>query len=118
MLESPHPRHRTGAHPTPRSGAGASGGGAGPGEQDVRRLVLLDAVAAGDREALGRLFDDLASPVLLLVRSLVVDVDAAESTVVATFCDVWRRAPQVAGRCSDVRAWVLRLAVERARQRS
>jgi RNA polymerase sigma-70 factor, ECF subfamily len=100
------PRARTdGAEPENRAGE----------RSDEASLVA--AVAAGDREALGALYD-LHAPVLMgLARRILGTPAAAEDLLHDLFLEVWQHAAEYAPARGSVRAWLIVRARSRALDR-
>jgi RNA polymerase sigma-70 factor (ECF subfamily) len=93
-----------------------------PNTGDARTSIpdeLMAAVAHGDHEAFGVLYDQLAAPVYGVVRAVVQDPAQAEDVVREVFVELWRTAFRYRGDRGGVRAWTMvaahRHAVERAR---
>lgn len=77
---------------------------------------LLAACAAGERQALGVLFDRHHAVVhRYLVRFAGVDADEAEDLLQATFIEVLGSARRFRGECA-VRTWILGVATNLARK--
>ncbi len=55
-------------------------------------LTLMDAVAAGDRDALSRLFERHGPLLLGVCRRVLNDADEADDVLVDVFYEVWARA--------------------------
>jgi RNA polymerase sigma-70 factor, ECF subfamily len=78
---------------------------------------LVAAVAAGDREALGALYD-LHAPVLMgLARRMLGTPTAAEDLLHDVFLEVWQHAAEYAPARGSVRAWLIVRARSRALDR-
>ena len=76
---------------------------AGEADQPENDLDLMDAVAAGDRAALARLFDRHAAVLLGICRRVLHDADEADDVLVEVFQEVWTRAARFdAGRGSPL----------------
>jgi RNA polymerase sigma-70 factor (ECF subfamily) len=78
---------------------------------------LVTAVAAGDREALGALYD-LHAPVLMgLARRMLGTPAAAEDLLHDLFLEVWQHAAEYSPARGSVRAWLIVRARSRALDR-
>lgn len=75
---------------------------------------LLRQVAAGDRAAFARLFDEMAPTVLGLCRRVLRDPDQAEEVCQEVMLQVWRTAPSWPDDGRSARAWVAMLAHRRS----
>jgi RNA polymerase sigma-70 factor (ECF subfamily) len=80
---------------------------------------LMAAVAHGDHDAFGALYDRLAAPVYGMVRAVVHDRAQTEDVVREVFVELWQTAFRWRGDQGGVHAWAMviahRHAVERAR---
>lgn len=74
----------------------------------------LAAVAGGDLDAFGRLYDDLAPLVFGVARRVVRDPSRAEEVTQEVFTEVWRQAARFDPARGSVRTWVLTIAHRRA----
>ncbi len=74
---------------------------------------LLARIAAGDRNALTRLYHRYHAPVLRFVQRLTGDSDAAQEAVNDVMLVVWNRASSFAGR-SKVSTWIMGIAYRKA----
>jgi RNA polymerase sigma-70 factor (ECF subfamily) len=68
---------------------------------------LLSAVASGDREALGLLYDRHAPRMLALATRLLGSPREAEDLVHDVFLEAWHRARQYDAERGTVRAWLM-----------
>jgi RNA polymerase sigma factor, sigma-70 family len=75
---------------------------------------LLAAVAKGDGEAFGLLYDRAAGHLLALIRRIVVDADLAEDVLQEVFWQVWQRASSFDPAKGSAKAWLAVLARRRA----
>ena len=75
---------------------------------------LLAAVAKGDGEAFGLLYDRAAGHLLALIRRIVVDADLAEDVLQEVFWQVWKRASSFDPAKGSAKAWLAVLARRRA----
>jgi len=73
---------------------------------------LLAAVAAGDPEAFGALYDQHAPWLLVRLRQRTGDSDLADQVAQETFLVVWRDARRFQGR-GEVGAWIWGIAIRR-----
>ena len=83
-----------------------------PPESDPE--TLLAAVAGGDLDAFGALYDDLAPLVFGVARRVVRDPSRAEEVTQDVFTEVWRQAARFDPARGRVRTWVLTIAHRRA----
>ena len=93
------PDHLTpvrGPHPAPDAGA------------------LLKAVAGGDEQAFGRLYDLVAPRVHGLVRRVLRDPAQAEEVTQEVLVEVWRTAPRFDPARGSPTAWIFTIAHRRA----
>jgi RNA polymerase sigma-70 factor, ECF subfamily len=74
-----------------------------PGPEDE---ALLRAIAAGDRAALGALYDRHADVLCALARRVLGDVAAAEAALHDVFVEVWHEAAEFAAGATSVRTWL------------
>lgn len=82
-----------------------------------RRLQLdelLAAVAAGDRVAFGRLYDQTIHPVMGLVRLIMRDIALAEEVTQDVFLTVWLNANRFDASRGRAGAWIMAIARSRA----
>jgi RNA polymerase sigma-70 factor (ECF subfamily) len=70
---------------------------------------LLQAVAGGSAEALGRLYDRHAGTVFALARRIVQAVEDAEEVVQDVFSQVWRDATRYERQRATVAGWIVML---------
>lgn len=75
---------------------------------------LLAAIAAGDRVAFGRLYDQTIDPVMGLVRLLMRDVALAEEVTQDVFLTVWLNANRFDASRGRAGAWIMAIARSRA----
>ncbi len=61
-------------------------------EQSPDDLALMDAIAAGDRSALSRLFDRHGPVLLAVCRRVLNDADEADDVLVDVLYEVWARS--------------------------
>lgn len=84
-------------------------------------LELLRAVATGDEDALGRLYDRHARLVFTTARRMVIDRQVAEEVVQDVYVKVWRHAGRFDPRKGEFVNWLLtvtqRTALDRLRRR-
>ena len=80
-----------------------------PGDDDVLR-----AVARGDRDAFGELYDRYAPRVFGLVRKVVRDPSRSEEVTQDVFGEVWRTASRFDPDRGAARTWILTMAHRRA----
>jgi len=88
--------------------AGA-GGGAGP---DLAEL--LNEVARGDQDAFAAVYDQVAGPVLGLVRSVLRDPAQSEEVTQEVMVEVWRTAAHFQPDKGSAMSWVMTFAHRRA----
>jgi RNA polymerase sigma-70 factor (ECF subfamily) len=87
-----------------------------PGDR-TDEASLVAAVAGGDREALGALYD-LHAPVLMgLARRMLGTPAAAEDLLHDLFLEVWQHAAEYSPARGSVRAWLIVRARSRALDR-
>lgn len=75
-----------------------------PGSEDV---ALVRSIAAGDRIALGALYDIHAPLLLGLAKRMLGSPSAAEDLVHDVFIEVWQHAGEYAPERGSVRTWLL-----------
>jgi RNA polymerase sigma-70 factor (ECF subfamily) len=84
-----------------------------PSDEDS---ALLAAVASGDRDALGRLYDRHSGVVFGLARRML-GATAAEDLVQDVFLEAWHHAAEYSPERGSVRAWLIVRARSRALDR-
>jgi RNA polymerase sigma-70 factor (ECF subfamily) len=85
-------------------GAPAGAAGISPRAGDDRALVA--AIAAGDQQALGMLYDQHAPKLLGLARRMLGDQAAAEDLLHDVFLEVWQHAAEYSAARGTVDAWL------------
>lgn len=75
---------------------------------------LLCAVARGDQEAFGRLYDAVSGPVLGLVTGVLRDPAQSEEVAQEVMVEMWRTAARFRPDRGSAMTWVLTLAHRRA----
>jgi RNA polymerase sigma-70 factor (ECF subfamily) len=75
---------------------------------------VIERVAAGDREALGELFDRYAGLVNAIARRILWDRADADDVVQVVFTQIWREAGRYDSRRGPPVAWISTLARTRA----
>jgi len=75
---------------------------------------LVQAIASGSPEALGRLYDQYGGIVFALARRIVARVEDAEEVVQDVFAQVWRQAARYQASRATVAGWIVMLARTRA----
>jgi RNA polymerase sigma-70 factor (ECF subfamily) len=79
--------------------------------------ALIQAIAGGDRDALGLLYDRYASIMIALGKRIVKDAREAEDLVHDVLLEVWRQAADHDPARGSVRAWILMRLRSRALDR-
>ncbi|MCU0682343.1 MAG: sigma-70 family RNA polymerase sigma factor [Polyangiaceae bacterium] len=69
--------------------------------------ALMQAVAAGDRAALARLYDEYSDRLLALARRLLRNPREAEDLVHDVFIEVWRHAGEYSAERGSARSWLV-----------
>jgi RNA polymerase sigma-70 factor (ECF subfamily) len=69
--------------------------------------LLVRAVAAGDREALGTLYDRFAPSMLAVAQRIVGSAREAEDLVQDVFLEAWQRARHYDATRGSVRTWLM-----------
>jgi RNA polymerase sigma-70 factor, ECF subfamily len=87
-----------------------------PRPDDADDAVLLRRVADGDRDALGALYRRHAHVVLAQIRLAVGEPGLSEEILQDTMLAVWRGAGSFRG-VSQVRSWIIAIALRQARDR-
>lgn len=77
----------------------------------------LSAVAAGDRQAFARLYDELSPAAFGLIRRIVRSRAHAEEVTQEVFFEVWRKASDWKPHRGNATSWVLMIARARATDR-
>jgi len=75
---------------------------------------LISAIAAGDADALGRLYDAHAAMVFGLAKRIVGRLEDAEEVVQAVFSQIWRDAARYEPSRATVAGWLVMLTRTRA----
>ncbi|MDX2000779.1 MAG: sigma-70 family RNA polymerase sigma factor [Thermoanaerobaculia bacterium] len=76
--------------------------------------ALVQAVAAGDGDALGELYDRFSPLLLALGRRILADAEEAEDVVQETFVHLWRRATSYDPQKSSVSTFLVLVTRSRA----
>lgn len=102
-----------------RDRRGAAAGEAGlravPGGAGAPSLEeLMARVARGDEQAFEALYDELAGPVLGLVRRVLRDPAQSEEVAQEVLVELWRTATRFRPERGSVRTWAMTLAHRRA----
>jgi RNA polymerase sigma-70 factor (ECF subfamily) len=77
-------------------------------------VALVAAVAAGDAEALGALYERHGGTAYALAAAIVRDAADAEDVVASTFAQLWRGAASFDAARGSVGAWITMMARTRA----
>jgi RNA polymerase sigma-70 factor (ECF subfamily) len=96
----------------PVKGSGIVAAASGHGDD-----VLMTAIAGGDREALGRLYDRYAPTLVALAERLLGGAREAPDLVHDVFIEVWRQAGDWDAERGTVRSWILLRLRSRAADR-
>jgi RNA polymerase sigma-70 factor, ECF subfamily len=81
-------------------------------EQDW--VALVQAISAGDQQALHALYERAHRPVFTLIMRITANRETAEELTVDVFHDVWRRAARYDAANGTVLGWVMNQARTRA----
>jgi RNA polymerase sigma-70 factor (ECF subfamily) len=81
--------------------------GTGPSADDHDDVLLVRAIAGGDRPALARLYDRYASVLLALALRIIRDRREAEDLLHDVFLEVWRSAKDYDVTRGRVRTWLI-----------
>lgn len=76
--------------------------------------VLAERISAGDREALGELYDRYAAQALAVASRVMRDRSAAEDVVHDAFVVMWQKIDRFDGARGTLRAWLLTIVRNRA----
>ena len=76
--------------------------------------ALITRVAAGDRDAFGRFYDQLAPVAFGMIRRVLRDQEAAAEVLQEVFWQVWREASRYDPKRGSPEAWVVMRAKARA----
>lgn len=74
-------------------------------EYDTRTLLVRTGM--GDRAAFGRLYDQTATQLFLIIRSAVHDCDRALADTERAFLEIWRRSPAFHDSRDGAARWIL-----------
>jgi RNA polymerase sigma-70 factor (ECF subfamily) len=91
----------------PGQSLGPRGGEATARGPEAEEVALVRAVAGGDRQALGRLYDAHAPLLLGLAKRMLGSAAAAEDLLHDVFIEVWQHAAEYAPERGSVRTWLL-----------
>jgi len=75
---------------------------------------LLERVAAGDRDAFGALYDEVAAMVYGIALRVVRDPSRAEDVAQEALVDVWRKAQEFDSTLGSAKAWIATIVHRRA----
>ncbi len=78
------------------------------------RLELIRLIAAGDQDALGKLYDSTNRTVFGLIVRILNDPATAEEVALEVYTQVWRQAQNYDPRRGTPSAWLLTIARSRA----
>jgi RNA polymerase sigma-70 factor (ECF subfamily) len=81
--------------------------GTGTAADDHEDVLLVRAIAAGDRQALAKLYDRYASIMLALALRIIRDRREAEDLLHDVFLEVWRSAKDYDLTRGRVRTWLI-----------
>lgn len=85
-----------------------------PQSQSAADLALMRAIASGDRDALGSLYDRHASAVMGLCMRILANRSEAEETVADIFVELWDRADRYDPDRASPLVYVMNLSRSRA----
>jgi RNA polymerase sigma-70 factor, ECF subfamily len=92
-----------------------------PPSQGAEDLRLLAAIAQGDRDALGQLYDRFSRPLFSIAVRILSDSREAEDVVHDAFVTLWEKAPEFEATKGSAFGWAVTLtrnrAIDRVRQR-
>jgi RNA polymerase sigma-70 factor (ECF subfamily) len=86
-------------------------------ERDRELRADVAAIAAGDQQAMARLYDRTNRIVFALVVRLMPDRDVAEEVLLDVYMQVWQRAASFDSTRGEVATWLLTIARSRALDR-
>lgn len=90
-------------------------------DRTIRHAELLAAMAAGDRAALGRLYDELSRPLYALAVRVLSDATEAQDVVHDVFITLWEKSAAYDTGRGSVFSWAATLtrnrAIDRVRMR-
>ncbi len=91
--------------------------GAQPGPEETPDAALVQAMAAGDRDALAALYDRYASVMMALGQRLLRNERETEDLLHDVFLEVWRQAADYEPTRGSVRSWLVMRMRSRALDR-
>jgi RNA polymerase sigma-70 factor, ECF subfamily len=92
--------------------ATATGAQANPDSSDLTKLI--ERIAAGNRDALGELYDATVSKLFALARLILRNPADAEEVVCDVYTQVWQSAARYQGERGAVMGWLLVICRSRA----
>jgi RNA polymerase sigma factor (sigma-70 family) len=85
-----------------------------PPEQGSRDADLLRRIAAGERDAVGELYDRFRRPAFALARRILADDALAEDVLQDVFLTVWREPGAFDGRRGSFPSWLMAMVHHKA----
>jgi RNA polymerase sigma-70 factor, ECF subfamily len=116
-VSAPHPTTKSDREGTTTLGDLLYADQSRPRVPEAEWLALVEAIAAGDQQALATLYERMHRLVFTLMLRIVQNTASAEELTVDVFHDVWRKAGTYDASGGTVVGWIMNQARSRALDR-